>query len=112
MSDNTAQPRLEDQIRHACSVRHYSLATERSYVGWYRQVVRWAGLKHPATSGKPAALFVSRSQGRCAAFVVHARKLLRLQHPGTERIVNERASRRATDLQQRPVDRQLQGSRS
>jgi integron integrase len=49
MSANTAAPKLEDQIRHACRVRHYSLATERSYVGWYRQFVRWAGLKHPAT---------------------------------------------------------------
>jgi hypothetical protein len=49
MSDNTAAPKLEDQIRQACRVRHYSLATERSYVGWYRQFVRWAGLKHPAT---------------------------------------------------------------
>jgi integron integrase len=32
-------------------VRHYSLATERSYVLWYRQFVRWAGMKHPATLG-------------------------------------------------------------
>lgn len=53
MSDNTAtqQPKLEDRIREACRVRHYSLATERSYVRWYRQFVRWAGLKHPATLG-------------------------------------------------------------
>lgn len=49
MSANT--PKLEQQIREACRVRHYSLATERSYVGWYRQFVRWAGLKHPATLG-------------------------------------------------------------
>lgn len=43
--------RLEDQIRAACRVRHYSLATERAYVGWYKRFVRWAGLKHPATLG-------------------------------------------------------------
>lgn len=49
MSANTAQPKLEEQIRQACRVRHYSLATERSYVGWYKQFVRWAGMKHPAT---------------------------------------------------------------
>jgi integron integrase len=51
MSANTPQPKLEDQIRNACRVRHYSLATERSYVGWYKQFVRWAGCKHPATLG-------------------------------------------------------------
>ena len=52
MSDNTAtakQPKLEEQIRQACRVRHYSLATERTYVRWYKQFVRWAGMKHPAT---------------------------------------------------------------
>lgn len=63
MSDNTitaaqtqtqqaAKPaKLEEQIRQACRVRHYSLATERAYVAWYKQFVRWAGLKHPATLG-------------------------------------------------------------
>ena len=51
MSDNTAQPKLEQRIRDACRVRHYSLATERIYVGWYKRFVRWAGLKHPATLG-------------------------------------------------------------
>jgi integron integrase len=43
--------RLEDRIREACRVRHYSLSTERTYVGWYKRFVRWAGLKHPATLG-------------------------------------------------------------
>lgn len=54
MSDNapTLKPaKLEDQIRAACRVRHYSMATEKAYVRWYKQFVRWAGLKHPATLG-------------------------------------------------------------
>lgn len=54
MSANTtpAKPvKLEEQIRQACRVRHYSLKTERAYVGWYKRFVRWAGLKHPATLG-------------------------------------------------------------
>lgn len=51
MSANATPATLESQIREACRVRHYSLATERSYVGWYKQFVRWAGLKHPATLG-------------------------------------------------------------
>lgn len=53
MSDNTAtqQPKLEARIREACRVRHYSLSTERAYVLWYKQFVRWSGMKHPATLG-------------------------------------------------------------
>lgn len=41
--------KLEEQIRQACRVRHYSMATERIYVGWYKAFVRWADRKHPAT---------------------------------------------------------------
>jgi integron integrase len=48
MSDNRT-PKLADQIRAACRTRGYSLATERCYVMWFKQFVRWAGLKHPAT---------------------------------------------------------------
>jgi integron integrase len=51
MSYNTGQPKLEQRIRDACRVRHYSLSTERVYVAWYKRFVRWAGLKHPATLG-------------------------------------------------------------
>ena len=49
---DTPKPiKLEQQIRDACRVRHYSLATEKVYVGWYKSFVRWAGLRHPATLG-------------------------------------------------------------
>lgn len=41
-------PKLGAQIRAACRVRHYSLSTERTYVSWYKQFVRWSGLKRPA----------------------------------------------------------------
>jgi integron integrase len=53
MSSNTTppQPKLEQRIRDACRLRHYSLATEKVYVAWYKRFVRWSGLKHPATLG-------------------------------------------------------------
>ena len=51
MSDNTKPVKLEQQIREACRVRHYSLSTERVYVAWYKRFVRWAGMRHPATLG-------------------------------------------------------------
>lgn len=50
-SITTRPARLEDRIREECRVRHYALTTERVYVSWYKQFVRWAGLKHPATLG-------------------------------------------------------------
>ena len=50
-SITTRPAKLEDRIREACRVRHYALTTERVYVSWYKQFVRWAGLKHPASLG-------------------------------------------------------------
>ena len=44
--------RLEDQIRDAIRQRHYSLKTEESYVMWYRQFVRFHGLRHPKEMGE------------------------------------------------------------
>jgi integron integrase len=54
MSDNTKPVKLEQQIREACRVKHYSLSTEKVYVSWYKRFVRWAGMKHPATLGGDA----------------------------------------------------------
>lgn len=52
MSPPTRRPgQLEQQLREAIRVRHYSLSTEKVYVGWYKRFVRWAGLRHPATLG-------------------------------------------------------------
>jgi hypothetical protein len=33
------QPKLQDQLRHDLRLRHYSLHTEESYVGWYKRYV-------------------------------------------------------------------------
>lgn len=32
-------PRLLDQVRACCCVRHYSLRTERAYIGWIRRFI-------------------------------------------------------------------------
>ncbi len=32
---------------------HYSLRTEQAYVYWVKAFVRWSGLRHPRTMGKP-----------------------------------------------------------
>ena len=43
--------KLEDQIREVLRFKHYSLRTEESYVGWYRQFVKFHGLRHPGEMG-------------------------------------------------------------
>lgn len=40
-------PRLLDQVRACCRVRHYSLRTERAYVGWIRRFILANGKRHP-----------------------------------------------------------------
>ena len=44
-------PRLLDQVRAACRVRHYSLRTERAYVGWCRRFILAQGKRHPREMG-------------------------------------------------------------
>lgn len=100
------QPKLEQRIRDACRVRHYSLATERAYVGWYKRFVRWAGLKHPATLGGDAVqrwlshlatdLQVSASTQRqaLAAVLFLYQQVLGLRLPWMDDIVRAKPARR------------------
>ena len=54
-------PRLLDQVRAACRVRHYSLRTERAYVGWVRRYVLANGKRHPRVLGQAElAAFLTR----------------------------------------------------
>jgi integron integrase len=46
-----AAPKLLQQVRLAIRVRHYSVRTEESYVGWIRRYVRFHGLRHPRELG-------------------------------------------------------------
>ena len=42
-------PRLLDQVRELLRARHYSIRTERAYVGWIRRFIRFHGNRHPET---------------------------------------------------------------
>lgn len=49
-----AKPRkLRDLVIEALRVRHYSLRTERAYLGWIKRFIDWSGGKHPRTMGGP-----------------------------------------------------------
>lgn len=63
-------PRLLDQVRAACRVRHYSLRTERAYVGWIRRFILANGKRHPRDmGGAEVAAFLTgmATRGRVAA---------------------------------------------
>lgn len=44
-------PRLLDRMRAAIRVRHYSLATERTYIGWVKRFIYFHQKRHPADMG-------------------------------------------------------------
>ncbi|HEY4559925.1 MAG TPA: integron integrase [Lysobacter sp.] len=44
-------PRLLDQVRERVRLRHYSVRTERAYVGWVRRFVIANGRRHPRELG-------------------------------------------------------------
>lgn len=47
----TRAPRLLDQVRACCRLRHYSLRTERAYIGWIRRFILANGKRHPREMG-------------------------------------------------------------
>jgi integron integrase len=68
--DSTHTPRLLDQVRDACRVRHYSLRTERAYIGWIRRFIVAHGKRHPRDmGGTEIASFLTglATRGRVAA---------------------------------------------
>ena len=44
-------PRLLDQVRARLRLKHYSLRTERTYVGWIRRFILATGKRHPRDMG-------------------------------------------------------------
>jgi integron integrase len=46
-------PRLLDRMRAAIRVRHYSLSTERTYIGWVKRFIYFHQKRHPQDMGAP-----------------------------------------------------------
>ena len=45
------EPRLEERLRTACRLRHYSHRTEDAYWMWARQFILFHGRPHPREMG-------------------------------------------------------------
>lgn len=50
MVNSTSSPFIE-KVRGAIRVRHYSIRTEQSYIGWVKQFIVFNGKRHPAEMG-------------------------------------------------------------
>lgn len=63
-------PRLLDRVRIALRTRHYSMRTEKAYVGWIRRFILFHGKRHPQDLAEPQiAAFLSSlaDPGRASA---------------------------------------------
>ncbi|MDH5786362.1 MAG: integron integrase [Chromatiales bacterium] len=47
------KPRLLDQVRERCRVKHYSIRTETRYCDWIRRFILFHAKRHPSEMGKP-----------------------------------------------------------
>lgn len=47
----SARPRLVDAIRARLRAKHYSIRTERAYIGWIGRFIRFHGKRHPRELG-------------------------------------------------------------
>jgi len=50
--EHLIKPRLLDQVRERCRVKHYSIRTEKSYVDWIRRFILFHNKRHPSDMGK------------------------------------------------------------
>lgn len=54
MTDYGKRPKkLLSQVRDRLRVRHYSLRTEKTYIGWIKRFILFHGKRHPRGMGKP-----------------------------------------------------------
>ena len=47
-----SKKKLLDQVREQIRVRHYSMKTERTYIGWIKRYIFFHQKKHPIEMGK------------------------------------------------------------
>ncbi len=53
--DATRPPRLLDQVRERCRLKHYSLRTEQAYAHWIKRFILFHSKRHPREMGAPEA---------------------------------------------------------
>jgi len=99
-------PKLLDQVRNVIRVKHFSLSTERAYVGWIRRFILFHHKKHPKEMAEAeirqfishlavdAKISASRQTVALSALLFLYRDVLKKDLPYVDNI--ERAQRRKT----------------
>lgn len=111
---------LLDQMRNRLRVRHYSIRTERAYLGWARRFVEANGMQHPAKLGqRDVERFLTDLAARddvasgtqnqaLAALLFLYREVLTMRLPWMQDVVRAKRPRRLPVVLSRPeVDRLL-----
>ncbi len=114
------KPRLFDEVRTRLRVKHYSLRTEKVYLGWIRRFILFSGKRHPRELGAAeieAFLSQLAVQGEVAASTQNQalsallflyREVLDLPLPWLEHVVRaKRPQRVPTVLAREEVQRLL-----
>lgn len=108
-----------DDVRLRLRARHYSLRTERAYVGWIRRFILANGKRHPREMGGPEVeLFLSRlaSEGNVAASTQNQalaallflyREVLRVQLPWMEDVVRAKKPRKLPSVLSQEESRRI-----
>lgn len=99
-------PRLFDEVRRRLRLKHYSLYTERAYLGWIRRFIVASGRRHPREMGAAeveAFLSMLAVQGRVSASTQNQalsailflyREVLRIELPWLDGVVRAKHKRR------------------
>ncbi|WP_442891986.1 integron integrase [Denitromonas sp.] len=112
MSDNTFStpptpaPRLLEVVRDRIRLKHYSIRTERAYLGWIKRYIIFHGKRHPRDMGKReleaflSALAVERNVSAAtqtqalSALLFLYREVLELPFPWLDDVVRAKKPRR------------------
>jgi integron integrase len=106
ISTNAKPPKLLDQVRDKLRVKHYSIRTEQSYVGWIKRYIYFHGKRHPkdmeardieaflthlAVAGKVSAS--TQNQAKSALLFLY-REVLEIQLPWLDNVTQAKVPKR------------------
>lgn len=103
---DSGRPRLFDEVRRCLRVKHYSLYTERAYMGWIRRFILANERRHPREMGGAEVesfltqlaverdVAASTQNQALSAILFLYREVLRIELPWLESVVRAKRPRR------------------
>ncbi|RZT09454.1 integron integrase [Duganella sp. CF402] len=103
---NLPKPKLLEEVRNHIRLKHYSIRTEQSYIGWIRRFILFHGKHHPSTMGAnevtqflthlavAAGVAPSTQNQAKAALLFLYKEVLEAELPWLDEIVTAKSSHR------------------